>query len=129
MNNKMRTTGDKAFEIRLGDFDACPGDILFLREWDPEAGYTGRNITRTISLVVKTKEMAFWDDEQVARHGYQIFGLDDRQGKRVAGIKERLGMSDGEYITLLNALFEYQPKSEREAEIRKRLFDFFKGEK
>ena len=28
--------GDKTFELRLADFECKPGDILVLKEWDPE---------------------------------------------------------------------------------------------
>ncbi|MBI5071763.1 DUF3850 domain-containing protein [Candidatus Falkowbacteria bacterium] len=30
------SNGEKNFELRLADWECAPGDVLVLREWDPE---------------------------------------------------------------------------------------------
>lgn len=69
--------GDKTFEVRLADWECTVGDTLVLQEWDPEqAAYTGRALERTVTYVVKTKEMGvFFSPEEIAEHGFQILGF------------------------------------------------------
>lgn len=69
--------GKKKFDLRLGDFDAKEGDVLVLKEFNPETKqYTGRVIEKKISLVLKTKEQKFWKNEEVEKFGLQIIGFD-----------------------------------------------------
>lgn len=68
--------GDKTFEIRLADFDCRQGDVLVLREWNPEKKtYTGRTLEKQVIYVVKTKDLPFWSQEEVKKYGYQIIGF------------------------------------------------------
>ncbi|MFZ5365480.1 MAG: DUF3850 domain-containing protein [Patescibacteria group bacterium] len=68
--------GDKTFEIRLADFECGPGDTLVLKEWDPETEkYTGREIEKEITYVLKTKELEFWPEEDVEKYGFQIISF------------------------------------------------------
>jgi hypothetical protein len=68
--------GEKNFELRLADFECKPGDILVLKEWDPKTGeYTGRQIDKQMTYVLKTKEINFWPPEEVEKYGYQIISL------------------------------------------------------
>jgi len=68
--------GEKKYELRLGDFDCQTGDILVLREWDPNTkAYTGRQIEREITLVLKTKDQKFWPEADVNKYGFQILSL------------------------------------------------------
>ncbi len=69
-------SGDKTFELRLGDFECSAGDVLVLREWNPETKeYTGRQVEKQVSYVVKTKGQKFWSEEDVAKHGFQVIGF------------------------------------------------------
>jgi hypothetical protein len=69
-------SGAKTFEVRLADFDCGPGDTLHLREWDPvKKAYTGRGVKKTVTYVLKTKDMHFWPEEEIARKGLQILAL------------------------------------------------------
>ena len=71
-------TGKKKFELRLGDFKVKPGDSLVLREWDPKSKkYTGRKITKKVSIVLKTKGLKFWTQKEINKYGYQIIQLKD----------------------------------------------------
>jgi len=53
-------SGEKTFELRLADFKCKPGDILILKEYDPQTKkYTGRTIKKEITFVIKTKDLKF----------------------------------------------------------------------
>lgn len=68
--------GDKTFELRLADFDCQPGDTLVLREWDHiDKKYTGREIEKKVTYVLKTKAINFWPEDEVEKYGYQIISF------------------------------------------------------
>lgn len=68
--------GKKKFELRLNDFKCREGDVLILKEWDEQKGeYTGRSINKTISYVLRTKNLKFWQTEEIEKYGYQIISL------------------------------------------------------
>jgi len=68
--------GKKSYELRLGDFPCHEGDQMILREWDKsKREYTGRVIEKTVTSVVKTKDLSFWNPEEIAEHGYQIISF------------------------------------------------------
>lgn len=69
-------SGDKTFDVRLADFDVSEGDTLVLEEWDEEKQvYTGRKIEAKVGFVLKTKDLKFWPEADVAEHGYQVISL------------------------------------------------------
>lgn len=69
-------SGDKTFELRLADWECKTGDVLILKEWDPETSkYSGRSIEKTVTYVTKTKDQKFWDKEEVDKYGFQIIAL------------------------------------------------------
>ena len=68
-------SGEKTFEIRLANFDLRPGDILVLKEWDPEKGFTGRKVEKIVSYVLKTKDLNFWSEDEIEKWGYMVVGL------------------------------------------------------
>lgn len=68
--------GDKTFEVRLADFECNEGDTLILKEWDEDTlSYTGRELEKKISFIVRTKDLDFWKPEEIEEHGYQIIGF------------------------------------------------------
>ncbi len=71
----------KTFELRLNDFDISEGDILLLKEWDPQTkDYTGRTLEKTVGYVGKWKidELTkFWPKEDIETKGLQIISLKD----------------------------------------------------
>jgi len=68
--------GKKNFELRLADWECNEGDILVLREWDPESKeYTGRKLEKEITYVIKTKDVDFWSKQDVEKYGYQIISF------------------------------------------------------
>jgi hypothetical protein len=58
-------SGAMTYQIRYNDRDFHDGDIVILREWWPEAGYTTRKVTAKIGAV-STYEQA---------DGYVVFSL------------------------------------------------------
>ncbi|HOX60872.1 MAG TPA: DUF3850 domain-containing protein [Candidatus Magasanikbacteria bacterium] len=68
--------GEKTFELRLADWQCSPGDILVLREWDEDKKeYTERVLEKTVTYVLKTKDIDFWPKEAVEKFGYQIISF------------------------------------------------------
>lgn len=68
--------GEKTFELRLADFECKNGDVLFLREWDTKTKqYTGRELEKKITYVLKTRDIKFWSQEEVDKYGFQIISF------------------------------------------------------
>lgn len=75
-------SGEKNFEVRLADWECSVGDTLVLKEWDVESkGYTGRELVKTISYILKTKDIHLFEVEAVDKFGYQIIGLKDQKSR------------------------------------------------
>lgn len=69
-------SGEKTFEVRLADYDYNIGDVIVLKEWDPDKKeYTGREIRKTISYVALTKDMRYWSDDEIDAKGFAIMGF------------------------------------------------------
>ncbi|MCA9364510.1 MAG: DUF3850 domain-containing protein [Candidatus Moranbacteria bacterium] len=69
--------GKKSYELRLADWECKEGDTLLLKEWDPETKkYTRREMEKTVSFILKTKDVNFWPEEDVKKYGYQIISLE-----------------------------------------------------
>ena len=69
--------GVKKYELRLADFDVKEGDILVLREWDPSSEkYTGREISKKVTYILKTNDLNFWNKEEINKHGLQIISFE-----------------------------------------------------
>ncbi len=70
--------GRKKFDTRLDDFEVKEGDILILKEWDTDRKeYTGREIRKKISYVLKTKEAKYWAGEDVNEKGFVVISLEE----------------------------------------------------
>lgn len=68
--------GAKSFDLRLADFDIKEGDKLILKEWDPGTKeYTGREIVKDVSYVLRTKDLDFFNNDDVEKFGYQIISF------------------------------------------------------
>lgn len=69
--------GVKKYELRLADFECNEGDMLVLKEWNPETGeYTGREIEKEVTMMLKTKDLTFWSKEEVEKFGFQIISFE-----------------------------------------------------
>jgi len=71
-------SGKKRYELRLADWECKEGDILVLREWNPETKeYTGRQIEKKVAYVTRFKlDDLFWSKEEIEKHGIQIISLE-----------------------------------------------------
>jgi hypothetical protein len=68
-------SGEKTFELRLNDWKCQPGDILILDEIDENSAPTGRSLRKKVGTVVKTNEIDYWSENEIAKYGYQIISL------------------------------------------------------
>ena len=70
-------SGKKTFEVRLADWKCEENDTLILREWDPKKKkYTGRSIKKRAGYILKTKDLRFFDEKEIQKHGFQIISLE-----------------------------------------------------
>ncbi len=69
--------GLKTYELRLADWDCQEGDLLKLVEIDSDRQPTGREMTKKVGYVGKTKDLDFWTSEEIEKYGYQIISLLD----------------------------------------------------
>jgi len=68
--------GKKKYELRLADWECKEDDELVLREWDPEKKeHTGREIVKKVDMVLKTKDLDFWSEEEKEKFGFQIISF------------------------------------------------------
>ena len=71
--------GKKTFELRLNDFEVDEGDILVLKEWDPETkDYTGRELEKKVGYITKCKVddlTIFYPRKDIDEKGLQIISL------------------------------------------------------
>ena len=71
------SSGKKKFEVRLADFDVKEGDILLLEEWDSKTKqYTGRNIEKKVSFVLKFNLNDFGQEEVIKEKGLVVIQFD-----------------------------------------------------
>ena len=71
-------SGDKKFKLRLADWECKKGDILVLKEWNPDTKeYTGRSIDKVVKYIIKTKEAdKFFPKEDIEKYGFQVISFD-----------------------------------------------------
>ena len=68
--------GSKKYELRLADFECSKGDILVLKEYNPETKeYSGRELEKEVTYISKTKDVPFWPKEEIEKHGLQVIGF------------------------------------------------------
>jgi hypothetical protein len=73
---ELVATGKKTYDLRLGDFEINPGDILVLKEWDKrKQTFTGRELEKQVTYVGKTKGDETWSQIEIEQHGYQIISF------------------------------------------------------
>jgi ribosomal protein S17 len=69
--------GKKKYELRLADWECNEGDILVLKEWNPETkGYTGRVLEKKVTYIGKTKNIDFWSKEDIEKFGFQVISFE-----------------------------------------------------
>jgi len=74
--------GNKTFDVRVADFDCQTGDIFILEEFDNTTKQpTGREIRKRVGYVLHTKDVTFYDPDDITKHGYQVISLLDEDSK------------------------------------------------
>jgi hypothetical protein len=69
-------SGETNFDLRIAEFECEVGDVLVLREWDPELKeYTGRQLEKTVTFVMKTKDLKFWSKEDIDELGFVVMSF------------------------------------------------------
>lgn len=70
---KLVKAGKKKFELRVADFKIKEGDILVLKEWDPQKKeYTGRKIKKKVNFILKFKLDDFGQKEKIEKKGLYV---------------------------------------------------------
>lgn len=68
--------GEKNFDLRIAEFECEAWDVLVLREWDSELNeYTGRQLEKTVTFVMKTKDLKFWSQEDIDELGFVVMSF------------------------------------------------------
>lgn len=66
----------KNTELRLADFRIAKGDVLLLREWDPQKRmYTGRSLRRKARIVNEVDMLKFHTPAKLKRFGLYLIEL------------------------------------------------------
>ena len=68
--------GKKKFELRLADQNYKEGDTLVLKEIDKTRNFTGREIKKKITFIIKTKDLSYFKQEDIDKYGYVILSLE-----------------------------------------------------
>jgi len=68
-------SGEKTFDLRIADWHCNEGDVLVLREIDEGRNYTGREIEKKVTYVLKTKGVHMFPEEDIEKYGYQIIAF------------------------------------------------------
>ncbi|MFA6295989.1 MAG: DUF3850 domain-containing protein [Patescibacteria group bacterium] len=73
---KQVKAGNKNFDLRLADFKIKKGDTLILKEYNPKTKkYTGKEISKKVKFILKTKDIKFWTQKEIKKHGFQIISF------------------------------------------------------
>ncbi len=72
-------SNDKLFEVRLDDRDFQLGDILQLREWEPDARrYTGRQLSRRVTYILRATGKLN-SPSSALRLGYVVMSIEPKK--------------------------------------------------
>ncbi len=83
-------SGRKSFDLRVADFVCQPGDTLVLDEVSEGSKKpTGRSITKKVGYVLKTKDLDFFDPDDVQEHGYQVISLLPEASSSLEALSQR----------------------------------------
>ncbi len=69
-------SGEKGFDVRLGDKNIEKGDIVILREINKNREFTGREVRKKVKFVLKTKDWDYWKEEDISKYGFVVAGFE-----------------------------------------------------
>ena len=68
--------GEKKFDLRLADFEIKEGDILILKEYDPEKKeFTGREVRKEAGKVVFVNPAKMHTLDEIEKYGFNVIEL------------------------------------------------------
>jgi len=70
-------SGEKKFEIRLGNEEIEDGDVITIIQRDENRVPTDNKMVKKAGYVKKTKDLDYWSDEDVNKFGFKIIQLED----------------------------------------------------
>ncbi len=70
-------SGEKKFEVRLGNKNISSGDILTIIQRNEHGDPTENKILKRIGHIELTKNMKFFSDEDKSKYGFKIIQLED----------------------------------------------------
>ena len=70
-------SGEKKFEIRLGNKEIEEGDLITIIQRDEDGKPTDNKMVKKAGYVKKTKDLDYWADEDVNEFGFKIIQLED----------------------------------------------------
>ena len=68
-------SGQKTFDVRLGNMKVKEGDVIRFIEYNPETDERGAWFDRKVVKVLRTKKFEFWSKEDMDKHGFVVMGL------------------------------------------------------
>ena len=72
------SSGRKKFEVRIeDDCKFNEGDILILKEHDKNRNFTGRELKKKITFILRTKECSWYKEEDINKFGFTVLNLGD----------------------------------------------------
>lgn len=79
---QMLKDGKKKFDVRLADLEVQEGDNIIFDEWDPALkDFTGRKLDMNVTFVLKTKDLPYWSDRDVNKHGFIVMQVEQNDFK------------------------------------------------
>ena len=71
-------SGEKTSDLRLADWECNVGDILVLKEWDPNTQtYTGRELEKKVTYIMNTKDAGTFgiSTDDIEKYGFMVLSL------------------------------------------------------
>ena len=65
-------SGEKKFDVRLGDTKISKGDTIILKEIDNNKKLTGRETKKKVRFILYTKELNYWTQDEVNKFGFLV---------------------------------------------------------
>jgi len=73
---KKVKSGEKKFEIRLGNKDIKEGDELIIIQRDDKGNPTKKKIIKKAGYMEYTKKLSYWANEDINKFGFKIIQLE-----------------------------------------------------
>jgi len=71
---KVRS-GEKKFDVRLGNKEINEGDELIIIQRDNKGNPTKNKIIKKVGYIENTKKLNYWSDNEINKFGFKIIQL------------------------------------------------------